>query len=123
MKSPQGRAVEERLFQHLVRKEKAYWGPFRGGARGAEEVHRALSNTIHDSIVTRRGRPLHIEGGSRGYCIDEGGGVGHGVAPNDNFANGVALALRVRWPAMSKHFRHYSQTFTPKTVDLLQLTR
>ena len=91
--------MEERLFRHLVRKEKAYWGPFRGGARGAEEVHRALSSTIDDSIVTRRGRPLHIEGGSRGYCIDEGGGVGHGVAPNDNFANGVALALRVRWPA------------------------
>jgi len=42
----------------------------------------------------------------------------HGVAPNDNFANGLALALRERWPAMYKDFRHYSQTVTPKTGDL-----
>ena len=39
--------------------------------------------------------------------------LAHGVAPNDNFANGLALALRERWPAMYKDFRHYSQTFTP----------
>ena len=25
--------------------------------------------------------------------------LAHGVAPNDNFANGLALALRERWPA------------------------
>lgn len=42
----------------------------------------------------------------------------HGVAPNDNFANGLALALRERWPAMYKDFRHYCQTVTPKTGDL-----
>jgi O-acetyl-ADP-ribose deacetylase (regulator of RNase III) len=28
--------------------------------------------------------------------------LAHGVAPNDNFANGLALALRERWPAMYK---------------------
>jgi len=44
--------------------------------------------------------------------------LAHGVAPNDNFANGLALALRERWPAMYKDFRHYSQTFTPKTGEL-----
>ena len=44
--------------------------------------------------------------------------LAHGVAPNDNFANGSALALRERWPAMYKDFRHYSQTFTPKTGEL-----
>ena len=42
--------------------------------------------------------------------------VAHGVAPNDNFASGLALSLRERWPAMYKDFRHYSQTFTPKRV-------
>jgi hypothetical protein len=31
--------------------------------------------------------------------------LAHGVAPNDNFANGLALALRERWPAMYKDFR------------------
>ena len=42
----------------------------------------------------------------------------HGVAPNDDFANVLALALRERWPAMYKDFRHYSQTFTLKTGEL-----
>jgi len=28
--------------------------------------------------------------------------LAHGVAPNDNFATGLALALRERWPAMYK---------------------
>jgi O-acetyl-ADP-ribose deacetylase (regulator of RNase III) len=44
--------------------------------------------------------------------------VAHGVAPNDNFASGLALSLRERWPAMYKDFRHYCQTFTPKTGEL-----
>ena len=44
--------------------------------------------------------------------------VAHGVAPNDNFASGLALSLRERWPAMYKDFRHYSQTFTPKPGEL-----
>ena len=44
--------------------------------------------------------------------------LAHGVAPNDNFANGLALALRERWPAMYKDFRHYSQTVSPKTGEL-----
>jgi len=44
--------------------------------------------------------------------------LAHGVAPNDNFANGLALALREQWPAMYKDFRHYSQTVSPKTGDL-----
>ena len=44
--------------------------------------------------------------------------LAHGVAPNDNFANGLALALRERWPVMYKDCRHYSQTFTPKSGEL-----
>ena len=44
--------------------------------------------------------------------------VAHGVAPNDNFASGLALSLRERWPAMYKDFRHYCQTVTPKPGEL-----
>ncbi len=33
--------------------------------------------------------------------------VAHGVAPNDDFHQGLALALRERWPAMYKDFRHW----------------
>lgn len=31
----------------------------------------------------------------------------HGVAPNDDFHQGLALSLRERWPAMYKDFRHW----------------
>jgi O-acetyl-ADP-ribose deacetylase (regulator of RNase III) len=44
--------------------------------------------------------------------------LAHGVAPNDNFANGLALALRERWPAMYKDLRHYCQLETPKSGGL-----
>lgn len=33
--------------------------------------------------------------------------IAHGVAPNDDFKSGLAHALRERWPAMYKAFRHY----------------
>ena len=44
--------------------------------------------------------------------------VAHGVAPNDNFGNGLALALRERWPAMVKDFRHYCQVSHPKPGEV-----
>jgi len=43
--------------------------------------------------------------------------IAHGVAPNDDFHTGLALALRERWPAMYKDFRHYCQTAHPKSGD------
>ena len=39
--------------------------------------------------------------------------IAHGVSPNDHFAQGLALALRERWPAMYKDFRHFEKTQTP----------
>lgn len=41
--------------------------------------------------------------------------IAHGVAPNDPFHSGLALALREKWPAMYKDFRHYCQSTHPKT--------
>ena len=41
--------------------------------------------------------------------------LAHGVAPNDNFANGLALALRERWPAMYKDFRHSGYPHHPSS--------
>ena len=52
------------------------------------------------------------------FLLTKAEALAHGVAPNDNFANGVALALRERWPVMYKDCRHYSQTFTPKSGEL-----
>jgi len=40
--------------------------------------------------------------------------IAHGVAPDDHFENGLALALREQWPALAKDFRHYCHTHHPK---------
>jgi O-acetyl-ADP-ribose deacetylase (regulator of RNase III) len=44
--------------------------------------------------------------------------IAHGVAPNDDFKQGLALALREQWPAMSKDFRHYCHGSHPKPGEL-----
>jgi O-acetyl-ADP-ribose deacetylase (regulator of RNase III) len=44
--------------------------------------------------------------------------VAHGVAPNDDFASGLALALRERWPAMYKDFRHYCHVSHPDAGEV-----
>ena len=40
--------------------------------------------------------------------------IAHGVAPHDDFKQGLALSLREQWPGMYKDFRHYCQTYNPK---------
>ena len=40
--------------------------------------------------------------------------IAHGVAPHDHFNQGLALALRERFPAMAKDFRHYCHQENPK---------
>jgi O-acetyl-ADP-ribose deacetylase (regulator of RNase III) len=40
--------------------------------------------------------------------------IAHGVAPLDDFKSGLALALREKFPAMYKDFRHYCKTASPK---------
>ncbi len=42
----------------------------------------------------------------------------HGVAPNDDFKNGLALSLREAFPAMYKDFRHYCRAHGPKPGGL-----
>ena len=50
--------------------------------------------------------------------LTKAGAVAHGVAPHDNFANGLALALRERWPAMYKDFKHACHVSEPKSGEL-----
>ena len=40
--------------------------------------------------------------------------IAHGVAPDDHFDQGLALALRSRWPSMAKDFRHWCRIQHPK---------
>jgi O-acetyl-ADP-ribose deacetylase (regulator of RNase III) len=44
--------------------------------------------------------------------------IAHGIAPNDHFTSGLALALRERWPAMASDFRHYAHQAHPQPGDL-----
>ena len=44
--------------------------------------------------------------------------LAHGVAPGDHFDQGLALAIRERWPAMVKDFRHYCHQSSPKPGEV-----
>jgi len=44
--------------------------------------------------------------------------IAHGVAPNDNFNQGLALGLRKKMPALYRDFRHYCQVSHPKMGEL-----
>ena len=44
--------------------------------------------------------------------------IAHGIAPNDDFHSGLALALREHSPALYKDFRHYCQTTHPAPGEL-----
>ena len=44
--------------------------------------------------------------------------IAHGVAPNDHFDQGLALALPEKWPMMSKDFRHYAHQCHPKPGEM-----
>lgn len=45
--------------------------------------------------------------------LTEAQAIAHGVAPHDHFNQGLALALRERFPAMAKDFRHYCHQQNP----------
>lgn len=40
--------------------------------------------------------------------------IAHGVAPNDDFKNGLAFSLKEHWPKFYKDFRHFSHGNHPK---------
>jgi len=44
--------------------------------------------------------------------------IAHGVAPNDHFDKGLALALREKWPMMATDFRHYANQSHPKPGEI-----
>lgn len=44
--------------------------------------------------------------------------IAHGIAPNDHFDQGLALALREKWPKLAKDFRHYAQQCHPKAGEV-----
>lgn len=50
--------------------------------------------------------------------LSKANAIAHGIAPNDDFHSGLALALREQWPALYKDFRHYLHQQHPEAGDL-----
>ncbi len=44
--------------------------------------------------------------------------IAHGIAPNDSFDQGLARALRERWPIMHKDYRHYTHLKHPQPGEI-----
>lgn len=44
--------------------------------------------------------------------------IAHGIAPGDDFKNGLALSLREQWPALYKDFRHFCHESSPKPGEI-----
>ena len=44
--------------------------------------------------------------------------IAHGIAPSDHFDQGLALALREKWPMMAKDFRHFANQCHPKPGEV-----
>ncbi len=44
--------------------------------------------------------------------------IAHGISPNDPFDQGLALALREKWPMMHKDYRHYSHQVHPHAGEI-----
>lgn len=44
--------------------------------------------------------------------------IAHGIGPNEEFDQGLALSLRERWPALAKDYRHYAHQVHPKTGEI-----
>lgn len=49
--------------------------------------------------------------------LSKAAAIAHGVAPSDHFSQGLALALRDRWPSMVKDFRHWCHDRHPKAGE------
>ena len=46
--------------------------------------------------------------------LSTAGAIAHGIAPHDNFKQGLALSLRERWPGMYKDFATIAKPTVPK---------
>ena len=44
--------------------------------------------------------------------------IAHGIAPQDHFDSGLALALRERWPSMVSDYRHAAHSDAPQSGSI-----
>ena len=62
--------------------------------------------------------PLLLKEVSGDILLSKAAAIVHGVAPRDDFKQGLALSLRERWPSMYQDFHHYCHNTSPKPGSL-----
>jgi len=64
------------------------------------------------------GNPTMIRDVEGDILLSEAQVIAHGIATHDPFDSGLALALRERFPAMVRDYRHAMHSHEPKTGDV-----
>jgi O-acetyl-ADP-ribose deacetylase (regulator of RNase III) len=75
-------------------------------------------NARSDSLRRLFGKIHVLKELSGDILLTEAQVIAHGVAPSDDFAQGLALKLREQYPAMAKDFRHYCHIEHPRPGDV-----
>jgi O-acetyl-ADP-ribose deacetylase (regulator of RNase III) len=81
------------------------------GLRQINAVPRRSSQKSGNRHPTKRQAMITKTSGD--ILLSEAQAIAHGIAPHDHFNQGLALALRERFPAMAKDFRHYCHQENP----------
>lgn len=50
--------------------------------------------------------------------LTEAKAIAHGIAPNDDFMQGLAKSFRENWPSLYKDFRHWCHNKHPKSGEV-----
>lgn len=78
--------------------------------------------SVYPSLTTKlalaEGKRILIHEVSGDILLTKTQAIAHGIAPNDHFDQGLALALRENWPSLAKDFRHYSHQCHPKPGEI-----
>lgn len=60
---------------------------------------------------------------SGGILLSGAAAIAHGIVPNDHFHQGLALALREKWPKIAMDFRHYMNQCEETVLRICEVPR
>ena len=106
-------AIGNRAFQVRHGGQKAPQLRIRSGVNFAVCHHRVV--TPQDYECGQHTMMHSLEGD---LLLSKAELIAHGVAPNDDWKSSLAMALRERFPALHKDFRHYCHQSAPKPGTL-----
>jgi O-acetyl-ADP-ribose deacetylase (regulator of RNase III) len=73
---------------------------------------------FYKTLSVQKERKIMISEVSGDILFTKAQAIAHGIAPNDPFNQGLALALRGKWPMMHKDYRHYANQTYPRPGEL-----